>query len=831
MRNHPRHAWFAALAIPLLVAPSCADAPAPAATGPGVAISVAPLSLSSVVNADYRITVRTSTDTVFTVEVDSTTYGDGAGAITYIGPCDADAGLNTVELELLALYDADGPIPADTYVNPTAAGPLTQDVLCVENADRPVVFNLTIMRDAQQGFFDIAVNFEDLFCSAKVDCQADGEDILLVHHPVSGKRLPSAVIGLACTGGVGADTHLYFTDMVIQCGDLMLPIPLGDGPGNLYDAIGPAPIAQAMTFTGEEQLEDPTGASLGKIYFNLAFGIDFDALDPAAYAAGCTLSFRTSASDGPLDGCTTPDDTTYPVLAVDALPFIAADAAGFACTTHPVGSAAFPATYTPFDTPQAFSTEIDFDEPTSQITVTDCEPTFEPDHVTIDAIVYEDLDLDGVVDPGEAIPGATVTLVPDTAPGANLLHVLPPWQGTSDANGHVIVDHVPVMTPLCLTLSSTSHADTTQCGLTLTEPVGSVITTTFALRSSCVAVDTDDDTCNAIDDDCDGIIDEDADPLACDPCLAATDCCSGVCTAGVCTGAPLPYVVASLTIDGPADLPSDYECITEVTAGLDISPDPINGPLPAMNWASLQLVGGALFVPTSSWDVAHFPVLTTVTNAVQFYGTGEDSIISVPALTTIGGTMDIYGDDLTLNFSSLTSVGTILQADTLTNTGDNLQIAFPALVNMGADIFLYNATATSSLAFPALETVAGGVYLSPFLDPAALDFDQLTSIALDLQIATGGSSSPYGQTWTSLSTFATLQSVGTLRVRGNENLTSLGLTSLTAVTDVFDIDYNINLSNCDALALYQSLTTTPPTGYSGATGNDTVGGTCPNWSF
>ena len=66
------------------------------------------------------------------------------------------------------------------------------------------------MRDAQQGFFDISVNFEDILCSAKLDCVPS-----LLHRP-GGARDLTAVLGFACTSG-GDDTCLYTGPVTIDC--------------------------------------------------------------------------------------------------------------------------------------------------------------------------------------------------------------------------------------------------------------------------------------------------------------------------------------------------------------------------------------------------------------------------------------------------------------------------------------------------------------------------------------------------------------------------------------------------------------------------------------
>src|SRR5690606_8161895 len=133
-----------------LCVPACATDHAPpenGRTGGGVAIDVAPLTLAGVGNADWRIEVTNADEQpVWSATIDADDYGDGRGAVTYIGTCDAQSSPNTVALTLVALYDEDGDELTD-YVNP---GTLTRSAPCVENADTPITFDVSIMRQANQ---------------------------------------------------------------------------------------------------------------------------------------------------------------------------------------------------------------------------------------------------------------------------------------------------------------------------------------------------------------------------------------------------------------------------------------------------------------------------------------------------------------------------------------------------------------------------------------------------------------------------------------------------------------------------------------------------------
>lgn len=167
-----------AFAAALVVAACTADEPLRSGTTPTgtVDIEVAALSLDGIQDACWRATVSNGAgpaQTVWTRTLSSSQYGDGAGSASYVGACDASPGIdaNTVSLELLGIYtspvaDCDAAGPGEPFQDP---GVLTQRVTCRANEDARVTFNVAVLRPATQGFFDIAVNFEDIFCSAKLD--------------------------------------------------------------------------------------------------------------------------------------------------------------------------------------------------------------------------------------------------------------------------------------------------------------------------------------------------------------------------------------------------------------------------------------------------------------------------------------------------------------------------------------------------------------------------------------------------------------------------------------------------------------------------------------
>ncbi|TNF32040.1 MAG: hypothetical protein EP329_11335 [Deltaproteobacteria bacterium] len=301
---------LAAVAVTLLAA--CGEkAAAPEVPGARVAIAVAPLDLPGLVDVSYDLTVTNGGgDVVWSrTGLRASEHGNGT-SLSYVGPCDAAADVqpNTVALSIASLEDASGTLAADAWQNPSAAGPITRTFTCRADADVPVDFDITVARRATQGFFDVAVSFADIFCSAKFDCDAPGAPVRLVHGP-DGERVPTAILGLACTAGPGQETWLYLNDLEITCGATTVTLPADGGPGNLYSGASPAPapLFQAMIFRGLEALTGAQG-SLSKRYVNIALAVDFSQTTEA-----CTLTTTATAHDGELPLGQTPTGT-YPVI-------------------------------------------------------------------------------------------------------------------------------------------------------------------------------------------------------------------------------------------------------------------------------------------------------------------------------------------------------------------------------------------------------------------------------------------------------------------------------------------------------------------------------------
>ncbi len=265
-------AWMGALGLI-----GCGEKPPDATRGPAgrFEIGVRPLSLENVSEVVYKLTVKNAAaapnNVVWSKSVSSAQYGDGVGAITFVGACDGQSNPHTIEVVVQSMRDADGvTIPPTKYANPAPANaPISLTRTCVANEDVQVVFNLAIMRAAEQGFFDIGINFADVFCSAKLDCVDS-----LLHDPGLEMRGPTAVMGFACTAGrteAGApeETWLHFTDVMLTC-DGKPPLYFGAGASRGQQGpLGAGPsFFQTAIYRGEEQLQ-----GYDKCYWNMAFGL------------------------------------------------------------------------------------------------------------------------------------------------------------------------------------------------------------------------------------------------------------------------------------------------------------------------------------------------------------------------------------------------------------------------------------------------------------------------------------------------------------------------------------------------------------------------------
>ncbi|MFO0747378.1 MAG: hypothetical protein U1F43_17175 [Myxococcota bacterium] len=313
----------------LLAAPACgSDRTGADDGGAHLRIAVSPLSLPGLSDACYDLAVFNARDPSAGQTVWSKTgicadrYGDHAGSVSYVGSCDAsgpggqrDTAVRLVLTDLCSggpcVVPGPGPtsLASASYENPCPApdGCVIVEP-CKENADTPVTFDLVVLRGANQGFFDVVVSFEDIFCSAKLDCAGENGPIKLLHNPTSGEPDTTVVLGFACTSGAGKETWLYMNDVEITCYDAggavasTVGIDPSEGPGNMggHGSL----LFQTASYRGSEAL-----APYEKCYWNLAFGVNQAALGPR-----CRLSVRATAADHELSGRHTPDGAVYPVI-------------------------------------------------------------------------------------------------------------------------------------------------------------------------------------------------------------------------------------------------------------------------------------------------------------------------------------------------------------------------------------------------------------------------------------------------------------------------------------------------------------------------------------
>ncbi|PKN59195.1 MAG: hypothetical protein CVU56_01575 [Deltaproteobacteria bacterium HGW-Deltaproteobacteria-14] len=337
-------------------------------SGPAVTVNVAALNLAGVGDVVWDVEVRNGAGTpqvVWHKRLSSSGYGDGAGSASYVGPCDADPAVatNTVNVWVVGVYDA----PVSTlgafasgggggvvgsavpFQNPTAAAALSRTVRCDANADNAVAFDVTLARPATQGFFDVAVSFDDVFCSAKFDCcydaagdgcASDGSEDIELLFDAGGNRARTFNLALACTAGPddAVLTALHMDALELDCdvvsdgstfaADVMIA-PASSAPGNqcaagdlsscpqVIEAAGVDAddyLFQVAVFMGEEQLTSG-GQSACKVYWNVSLGVE-DGVSACTLRTHATAEDAATADDAVVDGVIAPG-VAYPYLVWD----------------------------------------------------------------------------------------------------------------------------------------------------------------------------------------------------------------------------------------------------------------------------------------------------------------------------------------------------------------------------------------------------------------------------------------------------------------------------------------------------------------------------------
>ena len=178
-------------------------------------------------------------------------------------------------------------------------------------------FDLTVMRNGEKGFFDVSVQFKDIFCSAKFDCAyADGSPIRQVIG-LDGEQKDTAVLGFACTAGTSGASHLYMSKLHLSCdGGVSQDIDPALS-GNLFGAPHALPLGSAhpsdVVFQAVTSLGQLSQSAFTEYYWNVSLGIDL------ARANNCTLTARATATEGAFTDATfgsglTPASSTYPYV-------------------------------------------------------------------------------------------------------------------------------------------------------------------------------------------------------------------------------------------------------------------------------------------------------------------------------------------------------------------------------------------------------------------------------------------------------------------------------------------------------------------------------------
>jgi hypothetical protein len=220
-----------------------------------------------------------------------------------------------------------------------AAGALppaqTRQYTCVDSQSVQANFSFFALASSQQGFFDISVGTDLVYCSAKLDCSEkssffDGGD--------------GAVLGFACSGGNAGttDTVLHMDDIVIDCGIggsvTLVPDVAGNlPPGNITGTVGL--LETSNVYRGAQTL-----SGVENVYWNVAIELSATAL-----AETCTLTTTATATDG----ATVPVNAAFVSWSVPMT-----GGGGVICSAHPLSGTGPNAGVAPawptFDTAETF---------------------------------------------------------------------------------------------------------------------------------------------------------------------------------------------------------------------------------------------------------------------------------------------------------------------------------------------------------------------------------------------------------------------------------------------------------------------------------------------
>lgn len=145
--------------------------------------------------------------------------------------------------------------------------------------------------------FALAVHFEDVFCSARLDTVSDGGPLKRLY--VGGTRVRTAVLGVACTGGVDDNATAVFAQPIeVDCTTGSAAGTARLDPGKSPEGIQTpdSPVTGWSIQRGAEALACGT-ASCKKVFWNVAL-----ALDDNAKTCTVTTKFTSSGTDSGNDG-------------------------------------------------------------------------------------------------------------------------------------------------------------------------------------------------------------------------------------------------------------------------------------------------------------------------------------------------------------------------------------------------------------------------------------------------------------------------------------------------------------------------------------------------
>ncbi len=307
--------------------------------GNAVTIAVAPLDGSGIGVACFDLKVETALGTFwekgdpensfFDDDLDTICSDDhgngGGGSVRWVGACDGqdaadtngtltDGVQNTVTIWFDGVYNDDKTEVSANVYDPCGTAGCSIEFDCDPNADTRADFNFTVIQDAEVGFFDIAVRFDNIYCSAKYDdCYTDDQPVQLFSG-ADGTPHQTGVFALACTGPLGTDVNLHYGNLAVVCQGVTYPI---DPTVSRVTDAEAEPSGSPLTYNAYRDTTSFAcdGGTCNGLYWNLAFDLT-DLPD----LGSCTLEFSATATNGEgvfVNGLPANAGSSYPYIDVD----------------------------------------------------------------------------------------------------------------------------------------------------------------------------------------------------------------------------------------------------------------------------------------------------------------------------------------------------------------------------------------------------------------------------------------------------------------------------------------------------------------------------------